>query len=38
MVKLPDPDYGKEEQIDWGEKNTLTSQNRWKKVSISSQW
>lgn len=32
MVKLPDPDYGKEAQVDWGEKNMLTSQNRWKKV------
>lgn len=32
MAKLPDPDYGKEAQVDWGEKNMMTSTGRWKKV------
>lgn len=32
MVRLTDPDYGKEAQVDWGEKSMLTPQGRWKKV------
>lgn len=32
MAKLPDPDYGMEAQVDWGEKNMLTTTGRWKKV------
>lgn len=32
MVKLTDPDYGKEAQVDWGEKNMITPDGRWKKV------
>lgn len=32
MVKLTDPGYGKEAQVDWGEKNMLTAEGRWKKV------
>lgn len=32
MVKLPDPEYGKEAQVDWGEKNMMTESGRFKKV------
>lgn len=32
MSKLPDPDYGMEAQVDWGEKNMMTTTGRWKKV------
>lgn len=32
MSKLPDPDYGREAQVDWGEKNMMTTTGRWKKV------
>lgn len=32
MCKLPDPDYGKEAQVDWGEKNMMTASGHWKKV------
>lgn len=32
MVKLPDPDYGREAQVDWGEKNMITANGRWKRV------
>lgn len=32
MVKLPDPDYGQEAQVDWGEKNMMTESGRYKKV------
>lgn len=32
MAKLPDPDYGQEAQVDWGEKKMLTSEGRFKKV------
>lgn len=32
MIKLPDPDYGREAQVDWGEKNMITASGRWKKV------
>ena len=32
MVKLTDPDYGKEAQVDWGEKSMMTQQGHWKKV------
>ena len=32
MVKLTDPGYGQEAQVDWGEKSMLTPQGRWKKV------
>ncbi|MCC8177094.1 MAG: IS21 family transposase [Bacteroidales bacterium] len=32
MAKLPDPDYGHEAQVDWGEKNMLTAAGRFKKV------
>lgn len=32
MVKLADPDYGKEAQVDWGEKSMHTANGRWKKV------
>lgn len=32
MAKLPDPDYGREAQVDWGEKSMVTASGRWKKV------
>lgn len=32
MVKLPDPDYGKEAQVDWGEKFMKATTGHWKKV------
>lgn len=32
MIKLPDPDYGKEAQVDWGEKSMMTPNGHWKKV------
>lgn len=32
MAKLPDPDYGREAQVGWGEKNMITANGRWKKV------
>lgn len=32
MVKLPDPGYGQEAQVDWGEKNMMTGSGRFKKV------
>lgn len=32
MSKLPDPAYGKEAQVDWGEKKMMTSGGHWKKV------
>ena len=32
MSKLPDTLYGKEAQVDWGEKNMITVNGRWKKV------
>lgn len=32
MTKLPDPAYGKEAQVDWGEKMMMTSRGHWKKV------
>ncbi len=32
MVKLPDPEYGEEAQVDWGEKNMMTDSGRFKKV------
>ena len=32
MTKLPDPAYGKEAQVDWGEKMMMTAHGHWKKV------
>ena len=32
MTKLPEPDYGKEAQVDWGEKSMMTPKGHWKKV------
>lgn len=32
MTKLPDPDYGREAQVDWGEKSMMTPNGHWKKV------
>ena len=32
MVKIPESLYGKEAQVDWGEKNMVTGNGRWKKV------
>lgn len=32
MSKIPDTLYGKEAQVDWGEKNMITGNGRWKKV------
>lgn len=32
MRKLPDSDYGKEAQVEWGEKNMMTDSGHWKKV------